>query len=94
MHDTMTLPEELTIYEAASLHQSLSLALQSPEGLRADLSRIAELDSAAAQVLIWAQHEGRRLDRPVVYLHPSAVVLEFLALLGLSDALTFAEDAA
>jgi ABC-type transporter Mla MlaB component len=94
MSEALVLPDELTIYEAAALHQNLSLALQSVEGIQADLSHIGEIDSAAVQVLIWAQREGERLGRPVRYLHPSDSVQGYLALLGLDGALRFAEDAA
>lgn len=94
MSQTLTLPDEVTIYEATTLHQTLSAALLSPDGATADLSHVAEIDTAGIQVLIWAGREAARLGHPLVLTRPSPVLLDTLALLGLTGALHFAEDAA
>lgn len=94
MSQTLTLPDEVTIYEATALHQTLSAALLSPDGATADLSHIAEIDTAGIQVLIWAEREATRLGRPLALTRPSPVLIDALALLGLTGALHFMEDAA
>lgn len=94
MREELSLGEELTIYEASALQQRLLQAMQAPDGLCADLSAVAEIDTAAVQVLIWAQREGLRRGIPVSYRHPSPAVRDYLALLGLETALHFAEGTA
>jgi anti-sigma B factor antagonist len=94
MSQILSLPDEITIYEAAMVHQTFSAALQSQQPLSVDLSAISEIDAAAVQVLIWAQREGARLGQQVSLIHPSACVLDYLALTGLGTALHFEEASA
>jgi anti-anti-sigma factor len=94
MSQVLSMPGEITIYEAAMVHQSISAALQSRQPLEVDLSGVNEIDTSALQVLIWAQREGLRLGLGVTFSHPSESVLEYLALTGLSGALHFEEASA
>ena len=79
----LPLPEELTIYEASTLHQLLAAALLSPEPILLDLSHVSDIDCAALQVLLWAQAEAQRLGRTIQLCAPSPAVCAFLRLLGL-----------
>lgn len=83
MVHTLPVPEELTIYEAAALHQSLAAALMSPESILLDLSQVSEFDCAALQVLLWAQGEAKRLGRSLALCTPSEAVCAYLTLIGL-----------
>ena len=85
MTHTLPVPEELTIYEAAALHQSLAAALLSPEPIQLDLSQVGEIDCAALQVLLWAQGEAQRLGRSLQLCAPSDAVCAYLALVGLDQ---------
>jgi anti-sigma B factor antagonist len=91
MTETLAIPSELTIYQAPALHQALAAALQSSTALQLNLSQTSELDTAAIQVLIWAQREAQRLGKPLSIVEPNACVLGFLSLTGLSSALRFGE---
>lgn len=88
MSQSLDLPEELTIYEAAALHQSLATALLSPEPLLLDLAQVQEIDSAALQVLLWAQAEAARQERTLTLRAPSEAVRAYLTLTGLDARLS------
>jgi anti-sigma B factor antagonist len=72
--------EELTIVTAADNRQRLLAALGDGNGLRIDLSGVADLDTAGLQVLLMARNEGVRRNVPVEFTEPSPIVAEALAL--------------
>ena len=74
---------EQTIYQAAELRAQLAGALRDGAGVELDLSAVEEIDCAGAQVLIWLQREGARLQQPVALRAPSRAVRDFVQLMGL-----------
>jgi len=91
---TLQIPEEMTIYQVVTLHQTLLAALLSHEALCLDLSRIGEMDTAGMQLLLWAQREGERLNKPVTLTHPSESVDRLACMLGLSTDLRLTRGSA
>ncbi|WP_373974104.1 STAS domain-containing protein [Chitinibacter sp. SCUT-21] len=84
MLKTITLDGEQTIYQAGETHQLFVQALKdSEQEIVVDLSHITEADSSLLQILIWLQHEGVRLNRPVQLLNPSHAIKDVIGLLGL-----------
>ncbi|OVE48714.1 STAS domain-containing protein [Chromobacterium violaceum] len=80
---------EQTIYQAAQWRAELDAALRSGEDILLDLSAIEEIDCAGAQVLLWLQREGARLERRVELLSPSRALGAFLLLMGMEGELVF-----
>ncbi|GIM97404.1 STAS domain-containing protein [Paractinoplanes toevensis] len=72
--------EELTIVTAADHRERLLAFLGDGNGVRVDLSGVADLDTAGLQVLMMTRNEGVRLNLPVEFTEPSPVVTEALAL--------------
>lgn len=81
---TLKVEGELTIYTAHEAREALRNALESSPPPDLDLSGVAELDTAGAQVLVWLKREAAQLKQPLVYVHHSAAVVDVLDLLGLT----------
>lgn len=71
----------MTIYAAAALKARIAAALDAAsDGLRLDLSRVTEIDTAGLQLLLMARRLAAACRRPLVLLEPSAAVLEVIEL--------------
>jgi len=57
----------LTIYDAGTLKVQLQAMLEKTEGdgLELDLAQVTEIDTAGLQLLLLAQRESQRLQRPL-----------------------------
>ena len=93
MSTALRLPDSVTIFEASALRLDLSAALKGDSGVSLMLDHLIEVDASAIQVLIWLQREGLRQHKPVALRQPSEALIGYLALTGLSGALTFVEEA-
>ncbi len=94
MSSTITLDEECTIYQAAQLRQQLADALIASDSLTVDLSAVGEMDSSAAQVLLWLNSEAARLQKTLALVRLSAAARELLTMLGLLIYLPIVEEEA
>jgi len=81
----LRMENEMTIYHAVELKQTLLAALEKPHSLEIDLSAVTEIDSAGIQLLISAK-ESAKLQRKDMHLvgHSAAVIeaFELLKLVG------------
>lgn len=76
----LSLDENMTIYNAQSIKDRLLAALAECNELELDLSRVGEVDTTGAQLLIMAKREANRQDKSLrLVAHSEAVreVLEF-----------------
>jgi anti-anti-sigma factor len=94
MSSTIKLDEECTIYQAAQLRQQLADALIASDSLTVDLSAVGEMDSSAAQVLLWLNSEAARLQKTLALVQLSAAARELLTMLGLLIYLPIVEEEA
>lgn len=94
MSSTIKLDEECTIYQAAQLRQQLADALIASDSLTVDLSAVGEMDSSAAQVLLWLNSEAARLQKTLALVQLSAAACELLTMLGLLIYLPIVEEEA
>lgn len=92
MSSVVKLEQECTIYQAAQLRQQLSDALIATDSLVLDLSAVVEMDSSAAQVLLWLQSEAVRLQKTLSLQYLSTEASDLLRMLGLLVLLPVAED--
>lgn len=83
MEKCITLGAELTLYQAASLHQQLLEASRDAADLVLDLSLVSEMDCAAAQVLLWLLARQQGQQRTLRLSQPSQTVRSFIRLMGL-----------
>ncbi|MDC7718095.1 STAS domain-containing protein [Vogesella sp. DC21W] len=94
MSSTIKLDEECTIYQAAQLRQQLADALMASDSLTVDLSAVGEMDSSAAQVLLWLHSEATRLQKTLALVQLSAAARELFTMLGLLIYLPIVEEEA
>jgi len=76
--------DEMTIYSAATMRESLLAALAKGDEFEVNLEKVTEIDTAGAQLLLAfkqaCDHDGK--DLRVV--HPSPPVVDVLAALGMA----------
>ena len=83
---------EITIYTAAEFRGRLLAELKSvPRRLDLDLTDAREFDSAAVQVLLFAQREATREQRELQVCSASPAVTDLMTLYGLTASLPAAE---
>lgn len=76
----LSLIEDLTIYHALELKQTLLEALSSTSDLELNLSQVSEMDTAGLQLLILLKKEAQRAGKSVrIVAHSQAVsaVIDF-----------------
>jgi anti-sigma B factor antagonist len=78
---------ELTVACAGTLRDELLRLLETHPRLRLDLSHVAELDSSAVQILLWAQREAACRGRTVLLENFAPAVTEVVQLLNLNRVL-------
>lgn len=78
----MLVPKDMTIYHAAELKPLVLGEVRDALEPALDLSGVAELDSAGAQLLFLAQREAHALGRELRITGCSPVVREILGLVG------------
>ncbi|MDD5298588.1 MAG: STAS domain-containing protein [Rhodocyclaceae bacterium] len=79
----LLLEDDLTIYHAAAHKARLLEALETHDDVEVDLSKIAEMDTAGVQLLVFLKREAQRLGkRARIVGHSPAVrdVIDFLHL--------------
>lgn len=69
-----TVEGELTIYTAAEMKEKIG-ALLNGEPVEIDLSQVSEIDTAGLQLLLLAQREYAKQEKPIVFSNPSEAVL-------------------
>jgi anti-anti-sigma factor len=84
--DVLKVTGELTIYQAAEAKLRFQEELARGAALEVDLSGLEELDTAGAQLLLWAKREGRNRGHAVAYVSHSPAVLEVFDQLNLAGA--------
>lgn len=73
---------EMTIYAAATLAESLRVAIDAQSGdCRIDLSEVSEFDTTGLQILLMARRACAEAKKTLSFVKPSAVVSETLGLL-------------
>lgn len=85
---------DMTIYTAEALKEELSKYLSHSGNLQIDLSKVGEMDSAGAQLLLLAQRETECTERELGIKEPSEGVNATLTLLNLHGRLNLPESAA
>lgn len=61
----LTLAEDMTIYNALGLKQTLDKALSEHNCIDLDLSQVAQIDTAGLQLLMFAKREANRLNKEI-----------------------------
>ena len=82
---TLSIHQDLTIYQAQALKDELLSALATADRLELDLAGVAEIDTAGLQLLILAKREAARRDKALaITAHSPAVqqTLDFCNLVG------------
>jgi anti-sigma B factor antagonist len=72
--EKFTVEGELTIYTAAEMKEKIGALLKS-ESIEIDLSQVGEIDTAGLQLLLLAQRECAKQEKPIVFSNPSEAVL-------------------
>jgi anti-sigma B factor antagonist len=83
----LSIAGELTIYRALELKRVLIEALEKKVALEVDLSQVTDLDSAGVQLLLLSQRTAEANEVELRFVEHSPVVMEVLALMGLSASL-------
>jgi anti-sigma B factor antagonist len=76
--------EELTIYHAGQLKESLLAGLSQGEALEVDLSQVGEIDSAGVQLLVLLKREAAAAGKRLSLVGHSPAVLSVLDLYNMS----------
>lgn len=84
---TLALSGGLTIYHACEARARLLAEMAAGPPLELDLSGIEELDTAGAQVLLWAKREAAGEGWALPFLRHSRAVLDVLELMNLAGIL-------
>ncbi len=79
----LRMENEMTIYRAAELKQTLLAALAHPHSIEVDLSVVTEIDSAGIQLLISAKKSAKLQSKDMHLVGHSAAVIEAFELLKL-----------
>jgi len=79
-HRSITINEDMTIYNAAAQKQMLLDALDACDELDLDLSQVGEMDTAGFQVLLLSKREALKADKIVRLTAHSKAVTELLDL--------------
>ncbi|MGA2082991.1 MAG: STAS domain-containing protein [Holophaga sp.] len=75
---SFSLEGDLTIYTVLEARDRLGAALDRQPALQLNLSRVAELDTAGVQLLVWLKQEAHRRGKALaLYAHSPAVVEVF-----------------
>lgn len=70
----LAIAEDLTIYHALDLKQTLCSAIKKHKALELDLSHVGEIDTAGLQLLIYAKREAARANKEIsITAHSKAV---------------------
>ena len=77
-NQTLPLADDLTIYHALDLKQTLLDALAASDELELDLSQVNEIDTAGLQLLILAKREAARRDKALAIVAHSPAVRQTL----------------
>lgn len=80
----MILEGDISIYNAATLKDSLLAAVKRTADLELDLSQVAEFDSAGLQVLYLAKREASQMNHNLRIIAHSEAVRELLELYNLA----------
>lgn len=84
-HSTITVNEDMTIYNAAVQKQMLLDALAKCDELDLDLSQVAEMDTAGFQVLLLTKREAIKASKSVRLTAHSKAVTELLDLYNMAS---------
>jgi anti-anti-sigma factor len=80
----VTLAGEVTIFNAGAIRQQILTALDETDDIDVDLSEVTEIDTAGVQLMVAAKREAAERHKVLHYSACSPVVLDVVALLGLS----------
>jgi len=80
----ITVQDEMTIYTVLEHKNTLLPQLKEGHELQLDLSKVSEMDSAGAQLLIFMKQESLRLNNHFTLVHHSEAAVEVIELLNLS----------
>jgi ABC-type transporter Mla MlaB component len=83
--ESMLLTGPITIYEAATVRESLRIALAGGKALRIDLSDSGPWDIAGLQLLISCVHSGRQHGQAVHIVNAPRTCAELAQRSGLSE---------
>lgn len=83
----LPMPEEMTIYCAAELHQQLSGAVVAGAEVELALGGVAEIDSCGVQLLLAARRSAAEMGAVLRLSDASAAVREAFGLLSLAHCL-------
>lgn len=83
--ESVSLGEELTIYQALDLYSELERRLHQGPALDLDLSAVREVDSAGLQVLIRLREMARAENKPMRLSRHSPAILEAFELFNLES---------
>ena len=84
-HRSMSIDEDMTIYNAAAQKQMLLEALSACEELDLDLSQVGEMDTAGFQVLLLAKREALKAGKTVRLTAHSKAVTGLLDLYNMAS---------
>lgn len=84
-HRTITVSEEMTIYNAAAHKQMLLDALADCHELDIDLSQVGEVDTAGFQVLLLTKREAIKAHKEVRFTAHSKAVTDLLDLYNMAS---------
>jgi anti-anti-sigma factor len=78
---------EMTIYAAATMKAGLLAGIDASDAdVQLDMSKVTELDTCGLQILLLAQRLAKEDGRRLIFVEPSAIAREVLALCGLNGA--------
>jgi len=86
--------DELTVYTASMISESIRDALADHEVVAIDLAGVSEIDTAGLQMLLVAKKEAALRNREVSFIGHNNVVMECLRLVNLASFFKFEAAAA